>query len=262
MQNKTRNMIILLVVAIMLGKTAYSITYHKNLNRFEQGIQDGVLTMTKVFSAPIVYTKNIIKKANNCQSYNNDSVSLNTELYIQEQNNTIKELSDLLEIESKINTHIINSNIVTYNNINQTLIINKGENQGIKKDFLVINQEGLIGYVANCSKNYSTVNLLPAVKNFRKMSVKVQTTNQSYGILSSFDNQKKLYILEGVTNSDELSIGSLVTTSGINNNEPSGILIGYIESFISGQNGLETKIYVRPVSKQVNYAIVGVLSND
>ena len=103
--------------------------------------------------------------------------------------------------------------------LKEEITIYKGANDHLQKNYLVVNQKGLVGVITKVYKNRSVVQLLPN-KNTR-LSVKI---NDEYGLLKAKDNQ---LIVEGIDNKKNIAIGSLVYTSDLSI-YPENILVGKV----------------------------------
>jgi len=274
MKKKLRNkyiiMIILIIIALFFIMTVISVKNNKDLNRVEKFIRDTTLISTNFLYTPIRYISDKIELLRNYDKIykkyqelleNSKSNDYN-EAHINDLESQINELKQLLEMEKSIGYEIINSEVLSYNKFDQTLVLNKGESSEIKKDMVVINYNGMIGYISQVSNDTSIVRLLFNDNNFNSISVKIQGNNDIYGILSDYDVKRGVYLLEGIKNSDSISLGSMVVTTGLTKEEPSGILIGYVESIVVDETGLENKVYVKPILESVSFDYVGVVKND
>lgn len=227
---------ILLVIALVIN----IFRTKRNLNPVEKIIKDACLSISSILYKPINYIQSSIdknkekndlyKKYKNLEEkYNNIK---NYEITINELKKEIDELENNLDITN---------NLIDYESVTSTiigrkteywddyLIIDKGENQGIKKNMAVVTSDGLIGKVVSTSYLYSTVNLLTSEDFDQKISVKICIDNDQYiyGLLSGYKDKK--FIIEGISENVDIKENSVVTTTGMSEIFPSGILIGYID---------------------------------
>ena len=94
----------------------------------------------------------------------------------------------------------------------------------------VIVSEGLIGKVTKVTNFNSTVKLITSDDVNNKTSVKIKVGEKFvYGLLSGYDQQKKTFIVEGISDNIEIPEGSLVTTTGMGDSFPSGIVVGKVK---------------------------------
>lgn len=71
--------------------------------------------------------------------------------------------------------------------------------------------------------------LITATDVVEKISVKIKSGDDYvYGILSGYDSKTKTHIIEGISQTNTIEKGSLVTTTGMGDIFPAGIVIGKI----------------------------------
>ena len=157
----------------------------------------------------------------------------------------------------EVNATIISRNLGYWYN---TVIIDKGSKDGIKKDMAVTTAEALIGKVIKVSRNNSTIKLLTSSDINNKVSVQIKVDNNYiYGILTSFNEKEGSYIIEGISDTKNIKIGNLVSTTGMGNIFPSGILIGEVIEIEKDNFDLEAIIKVKPSFNIDNFNYVKVL---
>lgn len=250
--------IILLIISILLLVFSFIIADKRNLSIIEKTIKDTTLSINKVINVPIDYIEDKIKEYKSTHklyekyeklSKKYDKVKLMETRY-EEAEKEIDDLKKVLELNntlsesSYMNATIINRNIGYWYN---TITIDKGEKDGIEKDMAVINNDGLIGIVTKTSKLNSTVKLLTTTDTNSKISVKIKVDEDNYifGLLVGYDKDKKSFIIEGIAENTEIPISSMVTTTGLGNNFPSGILIGRVDSITKDNFDLARTVLVK-----------------
>lgn len=270
MKKKTY-LIILIILLILFGITSYTIN-NKKLNIIERTIKDTGGYIEKVINLPIKYIGNKItinkEKKNIYEKYNNIKKEIDKiDLYktkIKELEKELKELKDALEIKSTlleydtINATVINRNVgYWYNN----LTIDKGLKNGVKEGMAVIVNEGLIGKIETCSNYFSTVKLLTTNEILNKISVKIDLgDNYLYGLLDEYDSNNNVYKIEGITNSNLIKEGLTVTTTGLTDYFPSGIIIGKVSKIVKDEYDLNSIVEVKPTVNFNDINIVTILS--
>lgn len=275
-RNKKKYIIIgiILLVGIMVFVTAKSDREGKKLNFFEKAIKDSVNFVEKILYAPIDFVKDKIdlqkEKDRIYKKYKNiEKEKIKKESYkarIDELNNEINELKDLLDLNNitsdytMINATVINRNVNYWHN---TLTIDKGSHDGIEEGYAVVVNEGLIGKVVGVSEFTSSVKLLTSDEISNKISIKINKEGKSiYGLLASYDNKNNTYIIEGISDIDELEIGSYVTTTGLSELFPSGILIGTIKKVTYDKYELTKVVEVTPSVDFNDITYVSVLKRE
>ena len=272
-KSKAKVIIILIVVfALLLGITSYTIDDDKELNFFEKAIKDTTTFISKIFYTPIKFVKDEIDIHNEKEDLYKKYTDLKekvekTDLYYAEIKELQKEVADLkstldlnatLSEYTYINATVVNRNVgYWYNNI----VIDKGERNGVKKGDAVITPKGLIGRVTSVSNFSSTVKLLTSDEISNKISVKVDSNGEFlYGLLTGYDEELNVYKIEGITHSDNIKEGDLVTTTGLTDYFPSGILIGSVSKVVKDEYDLNSIVEVTPSADFKNISIVTILN--
>jgi len=110
-----------------------------------------------------------------------------------------------------------------YNRMANTLIVDKGRNQGIVKDMPVITSKGLAGKVLNVRRNFSDI-LLVNDLNF-SAAVRLQESRRE-GIITGSGRGNCL--LKYVPVEDTVKPGDIVVTSGLDGIFQAGIPVGRV----------------------------------
>lgn len=256
----------------MIALTSRSLDEKKDLNFFEKAIKDTTTFVQKIFNAPINFVKEKVEAMDNTKDLYKKYSDLKkkvdkTDLYysqVQELQKEVAELKSVLELNATlseytyVNATVVNRNIgFWYNN----LTIDKGSKNGIKKGDAVITSEGLIGKIINVSNFSSTVKLLTSDKISNKISLKIISNDTYlYGLLSGYDKEKNVYLVEGITDSDKIKEGDLVTTTGLTDYFPSGITIGKVSKIVKDEYDLNSIVEVTPSVNFEDISIVTVLN--
>ena len=264
---------ILIVIAFMIAITTKSIKENRDLNFFEKAIKDSTTFVMNIANKPFEFIKDKLKenKEKN-QMYKEykklKSKAEKSDLYlarIEELENEIDDLKESLDLETitgykEINATVVNRNVGSwYNNVT----INKGSKSGIKEGMAVITNKGLIGKIINVSNFTSTVKLLATDELSNKISVKIQLDDKNvYGLLTSYDKKKNIYLVEGISDNDEINVGSKVVTTGLSEIFPSGILVGEVKKVTKDKYELAKALEVTPAVDFDDINIVTVLDRD
>ena len=264
--------IIIIVVAIFL--TSKNIKENRKLNFFEKTIKDTTSLVINITSKPFkfIYNKNVERKEKNkmykeykklkeeakkANMYKSRIKELEKEVETLEKS---LKLNDTITDYKEINAEVINRNVGKWYN---TLNINKGSKAGIKNGMAVIVSEGLIGKVINVSNFTSTVKLLTTDELSNKISIKIETEEKSlYGLLTSYNNNKNIYLIEGISSNTSIKKGDKVVTTGLSEIFPSGILVGTVKKVTLDKYELATAIEVTPSVDFDDIKIVTVLDRD
>ena len=146
-----------------------------------------------------------------------------------------RRLSHLLDFKSHLPSQVVTARVIgrDASEIFQTLILDRGERDGVKPAMAVVCAEGVIGRIAQSSPHASRVLLLSDHNS--GVDALVQRTRARgivEGALSGSCSMK--YIKRG----DEVQAGDVVVTSGLDGIFPKGILIGRVSSVSRKDVGL------------------------
>lgn len=265
---------IIFVAGLMTFFTSKSVSENRKLNFFEKIIKDSVSIVEKIVYTPIDYVKGkidlskeknrIYKKYKNIDLENIKENSYKAEIEeLKQEINELKSLLDLNNIASdytNINATIINRNVNSWHNI---ITIDKGSHDGIEEGFAVVVNEGLIGKIIGVSEFTSSVKLLTSDEINNKISVKINKDGKSiYGLLTNYEYKDNVYVIEGISDIDKLEVGSYVTTTGLSELFPSGILIGTIKKVTYDNYELTKVVEVTPSVDFNDIKYVSVLKKE
>lgn len=240
-KRKNKKIIIILIICFIIG--IISIIYkERQLTVFEKAIKDSVLTVEKIVTYPINYIIDKININNQKKDLYNKYIELLSkydeikmkELENEELKKEINELQSILNIDnvlsgySFLNASVISRDLVSFN---ETLTVDKGEESGVVIDSPVVVGNGLIGKVVKTTSFTSTIRLLTANNSNDKISVKIKTNDEYiFGILNGYDITTDTYTISALSSSREILTGD-VTTTGMGDIFPSGIMIGKIVGY-------------------------------
>lgn len=243
-KNKTKKnkiiIICVIIICLIVGFVVNVVVTDRKLTVFEKAIKDSVLTVQKILSYPIDFVVDKIdegkKKNQMYDEYNNLKNELAQYQKYQIENEELKkqlaEMKELLGINVVLSEYTYMNATVISRDLNfwsDTIIIDKGEHDGITVDMPVVVGDGLIGKVVKTTTFNSTVRLITATDVVEKISVKIKSGDDYvYGILSGYDSKTKKHIIEGISQTNKIEDGALVTTTGMGDIFPSGIIIGKI----------------------------------
>lgn len=157
-------------------------------------------------------------------------------------------LRKALKIEEKYNHFSkIYANVVLrdYSNWNETFVIDKGSNDGIKEKQTVISPEGLVGYISQVTSSTSVVTTI--LNPNTSVSVEISTVNALALVKGDFDlKEKEQMKLTNLPISTELSVGEKIYTSGIGTMYEKGLIIGEIAEVINSKNNVDRYAIIKP----------------
>jgi rod shape-determining protein MreC len=107
----------------------------------------------------------------------------------------------------------------------QAITIDRGANDGIKQDAIVITHQGLVGHVEKVNPTSSKVRLINDLNS--SVSVRLQSESRTTGILRG-QSQGKLMVVAYIPQTDNVSQGDVVLTSGLGGMYPEGLVVGKV----------------------------------
>ncbi len=199
-------------------------------------LSDNLIDTVKLLHDRLSYFRNL--EAENIKlrlQLSNMSVLERTTQNALYENRELKKLlkvTDNLEY-NRITTRLVGANIVP---LSSSAIVEAGDNNEVKINDLVTNQDGLIGKVVNVSSNYSSVMLLTDPNS--RVPV-VTSLSRERGILAKQgDNMLLIYLPE----EHKVEMGELIYTSGDGKVYPYGLLVGKVAKL--SDNGVFVQLSV------------------
>ena len=201
------------------------------------------------------YNDNIVKVKSLSSSIFNikkEKIESKDNIKIHELEKEIKELKEINNInEGNTESTYINASIIKRNNSiwNESLTINVGEKNNIKKGYAVTYKNNLLGVISIVNNNTSAVKLITSSsKNYISAKFSINDT-EYYGIIRKYNIIKDELYLENVIGDFNINNEDVVT-SGLEENIPSGIYIGKIIGIEKDKYNLSSKIIIKP---NINY---------
>lgn len=129
----------------------------------------------------------------------------------------------------------------------QLFTIDKGSNDGIKKDANVISGGGLVGIVTEVGPNWATVRSI--IDDNSNVSAMVSTTSDQCIIAGDLRliDEGSLNLVKLSDTDNKVHVGDKIVTSYISEKFLPGILIGYISELNNDANNLTKSGYITPV---------------
>lgn len=263
-------MIIILII-IILVIFSFTLKRERKLNKVEAFFKDGLIYTEKIITYPFNYIKNVVEDYKELKNVKKDNDILETSTSriesIESENIELRRQLEALKEELNItytlsdyeylNATVISRNVGYWYN---KITIDKGTYNGVKKDMVVINSNGLIGKVIRTTTFTADVRLLTTSDTNNKISVHISNgDNNLYGLINGYDYENNILELEGISNTRDVNIGDYVYTSGLGGIFPSGILIGSVTEITTDSYDLAKIIKVKPASDFNNLNYVSIL---
>lgn len=251
-KNKLTVTIVVLSVAF-LGIIIFSL--NKNSNSISSSIGSVISPLQK-----IIYNVNDKVKSSfdffvnfsNVKKENDELKAKNSELEnklveynsIKEENVRLRDVLNYTEVNNDYN--YIGCDIIGYSggNISNGYVINKGTNDGVKKDMIIINSSGLVGKIVKSESNYSIVQTI-LNKNIA-VAAMVESTRETTGIIQGMTENKSLVKLSNIPIDSAIKEGDVILTSGLGMVYPKEIRIGEVMSIEVDNVGVMKNAMVKP----------------
>lgn len=165
---------------------------------------------------------------------------------LQEENDSLRASLNLSDKLSRDN--VITAEVSMRPSVNwlKELTINVGKSKNVSKSMLATSNGGVIGFVTKVYDDSTTISLLSGSLSdtYLASSVISEDGNQIFGIISNYDNKKKLLKMTQLNSSENIKKGTEVVTSGLDDVSVKGVPIGTVES-VSDYEGNRT-IFIKP----------------
>ena len=153
---------------------------------------------------------------------------------LQEENDSLRaslNLSDKLGRDNVLTAEVSMRPSVTWL---KELTINVGKSKNVSKSMLATSNGGVIGFVTKVYDDTTTISLLSSSSSdsYLASSVKSEDGNQIFGIISRYDNKKKLLEMTQLNSSSNVKVGTEVVTSGLDDVSVKDVPIGTVDSVI------------------------------
>lgn len=127
------------------------------------------------------------------------------------------------------------------------LIINKGKNNEIEKNMIVVSKNGLIGKIVEVYNDSSKVSLISTNESkSNNVSVYLKSDKNITGIIKEYDKEKDLFLIETIKDTNEIENGSDILSSGLGGLYPGDLNIGKVTDNKKDIYGLSHILYVKP----------------
>jgi rod shape-determining protein MreC len=162
---------------------------------------------------------------------------------LKESAQTLERLQRLLLLKTRVPGPMIAAEVVAHSPSAwfRTIVINKGQRDGVKKGFPVVTFEGVVGKVTRVSSSSSVVLLV--VDRNSAVDCFVQRS-RTRGILEG-EGEGRCY-LRYVSRTEDIQVGDHIVTSGLEGIFPKGLSLGEVVTVEKKPYGLFQEIEVMP----------------
>lgn len=275
--NSSRNIIIALtIVILMVLLISFSAMQRDNKKQSLPGqseVNGIIATIDNVIKAPIVGVENMAKSINNLFNTYSENDNLKKKVdKVEALKNDITNLKDeneKLKQQLELNENLLNYDVINASVINRspdswqdTLIIDKGTADGIEVNMAVMGDKGLIGRVIIAEKHSSKVELLTTVNqttNHFPVMLENKKGEMAYGLMEAYNNKTHTLVVSQLTSAEDIEVGTTVSTSGLGNNSPKGLIIGEVKEVKKSKTGLTDEVSITPLANMYDVSVVTVV---
>lgn len=260
-QKKRKKKIIIIIVTVILSffLLFYSLSSNRKMTFIESFLKDSATIIMKGVMLPFTVL-NKDKDINQTESY---IIQKNLNVHLEDE---IEQLRDTLSLNQTLTGYdVVNATVITRNKSYwyQTLTIDKGKKDGLKKNMVAITKNGLIGKLQNVTNHSSEIKLITANDINNKVSVSISTKDvDTTAILSGYDKESNLVLVNGVDSLVDVKKGDVVTTSGLGGMFPRGIYIGVVEEITNDKYGLSKTLGIKTNQDFNNIHYVTILKEE
>jgi rod shape-determining protein MreC len=181
-----------------------------------------------------------------------DSLKMENSRYL-EMLSGHKRLEELLQFKQSINELSLAARVIGLDPTGwfKSVIIDKGEDEGVRLDMSVVNADGIVGRVVSVSQNYAKV-LLIIDQNSAVDCLVQRSRERGIAVGLSTDICKLNYVQK----SGDVAVGDIIVSSGLADIFPKGLPVGEVLNVKDVPGELFKDIDIRPT---VNFSKLEVV---
>ncbi len=107
----------------------------------------------------------------------------------------------------------------------QAITIDRGTSEGVREGSVVVTHRGLVGRVERANLTSSKVRLITDIN--MSVAVRLQTESRTTGVLRG-QSRGNLLVIAYIPQTDVVSVGDVVITSGLGEVFPEGLVVGKV----------------------------------
>ena len=175
-----------------------------------------------------------------------------------ENEKELQELRGLFNFSQRLKTKLLLATIVGERNLGsaRTIVLDRGSKDGIKKDYPVVNQDGImVGKIFEVKDNSSLVLIL--LDRRSRIAATIQNRDRTIGLLEGGHGLSSS--MKFIPQAESVEVGNLIITSGLEETVPRGLLIGTVESVIKDVREPFQEATIKPLvdfKKLITVAII------
>ena len=252
--SQTRKLIIpILILLLALSLISANLHSRENMSFFESLVVGITSPVQKVVRGIIEGMGNVWRGYFSLVGAQKENEALKRELHelklkvnrLREADLANQRLRALLNFKKSIATPLLPAELVAFDPSGwfQTILIDKGSNDGVAQDMAVVSAEGLMGRVIGVSNHHAKVLLILDANS--AVDALIQRSRVR-GVLVGLG--RDLCLLKYVQRNEDVQVGDQVISSGMGGVFPKGLLLGTVQEVVRGSSGLFQRVEVEPAA--------------
>lgn len=222
------------------------------MDYLQRGIVEVIAPISKSFQVTVRAVKNVyeeylaLRKTHEANAQLREQITL-LQTQLTEYHEAFLEnqrLRRLLDFRTAVRAEAIPARVVMHDPSGwfQTLVVDKGAQDGVRADMPVVNDEGVVGRIMDVSERYSRVVLITDPANAIDGMIE---RNRMRGVLAGKDANS--CYLKYIRGNFDVQMGDLIITSGKDGVFPKGLRLGRIKGVRKDPVALFQTVEVEPV---------------
>lgn len=228
-----------------------------------QPIQLGISSMTDDVGGVVDTVQRVRSLASENEQYKDQIDSLNSQLAqmreLQVENQDLRNLVGLEQQSGQGN--LIPSLVIAQDDAPyvEAVTIDKGMTDGVKNGDVVVTQAGVVGRVEEVDPTSSKVRLITDINS--SIAVRLQTQDRTTGVLRG-QSKGNLLVIAYIQQTDTVSPGDVVITSGLGGLFPEGLVVGQVSGVQKNDADPFQSAVVSPATDMSKLERLYVLANS
>ncbi len=210
----------------------------QSVQSFFSGLSQGVRSTTAQYL-------NLINIKSENARLSKENIELITRLnQFNESQNELERLRTLLDFQNNTKMELMPGQVIGRDLVadHNTITINKGTKHGLRSGQAVLTVSGAIGYIFK--PQYFTSHVMLITDRYSVVDALIQKT-RSHGILEG--KNKETCVLQYVERTEDIKLGDLIVTGGLDNIFPKGFPLGVVSNIGSKTKSGSLTIEIKPV---------------
>ncbi len=262
---------VIIIGGILLSLAVATIEPRNNLTFVENGLRNAASPFQHGLSTLSSNIKSVFAIFGEAQKLHDENIILKQQIgELNNQINTLKEaelenirLKEMLAYKQKAVEHydLTVAAIIAENNnkLEHTIILDKGSNDGIASNMIVLNHQGLVGRITSVLSDSCEVVLV--LDREGAVGARVWETRETPGVVEGMGSDKNILRMVHMPHDADICLGDIIVTSGLDGIYPEGIRIGEVVDISIEAGGLTKQATIEPYVNFSKLEEVFILTN-